>query len=290
MYLDDVIENCCYLCLDYKKKPPINNSLTMALTKPLEEDKIKAITSQAAEIFRLPCMYKWNEARIKGDSLLILIFVPHSKPDSGEYDFGEIYRAKIVELKQRVVKTLGSKKLLKEIVDSLSYKNKLPDTHEIIYVDEIDEEISDDLDETASCFINTANINSNNNTPRSRSVSSISSTNGWILKQDYRQKRAQMYSDLCIHGFSCRNGKNCIYKHTYLEKKVFSYFDGKGVKNYKSEQCPYPNCNYKKEPLKCRFAHDLNEARCYKCLPKKGVCKHHWMKDCEKLNNVTIKI
>lgn len=199
-----MINNCCYLCLEYKSKPPINNSLTMALTKPLKEGQIKGITSQAAEIFRLPCMYKWNEARIKGDFLLILIFVPHSKPDSGEYDFGELYRRHIVELKQRIAIFLGSdQKFIKEIVDSVSFNNKLPDTHETFYVTEIDE-ISD-IVETAqkdfegdSCFSNKAiscfsNININS-AARSRSfssvssVSSISSADGWITKQDYRQK------------------------------------------------------------------------------------------------------
>jgi hypothetical protein len=281
MYLDDVIENCCYLCVKYKKMLRVNNAITMALTNPLKDEKIKAVTLQATEIFRLPCMYKWNET----DFILILVFVPFSKPDSGEYDFGALYRAHIDEFKQRMVKILGSKKIIKEIVDSVYYKYKLPETYEIIDEDEMDDEISDDLDEDACCFINTASININ--TPRS---SSVSSTNGWITIQGYQQTSAQLYSEPCKYGFTCRNGKNCQYKHTSNEKKVFSYFNGKGVKSYKSEQCPYPNCNYKKEPLKCRFAHDLNEARCYKCVPKKGACKHHWMKDCEKLNNVTIKI
>ena len=301
MFMDDVIENCYYLCLQYKKKPPINNSLTMTLTKPLEEDQIKEITLQAAKIFRLPCTYKWSEHKIQGDFRLILIFIPYSKPDSGDYDFGEIYRANIVQLKQRIVEYLTYDNLLKEIVDNVSFNNKLPDTHKIFYGYEIDcyelwdlELERDEDDENASFFINNSNTNE---AERDRSFSSISSDSsasssssvgGWIFKQDYRKTPVQLYSDYCMYGFTCRNGKNCQYKHTSDEKKMFSYFDGKGVKSYKSEQCLYVNCNYIKEPLKCRFAHNLSEARCYKCVPKRGACKNHWMKDCEDLDYCSI--
>ena len=298
--MDDFTADCYYLVLQYKKKPPINNSLTMALAKPLKEEQITEITSQAVKLFRLPCTYKWYEQKIQGYFRLILIFMPYSKPDSGEYNFDELYRAHRVELKHRIVEYLSSDNLLKEIVDSVSFKNKLPDTHEIFYGydDEFDDELwdleRDEDDEDARSYFSN-NVSSTNEADRDRSISSISSDSSasssvgrWILKEDYRQTPAQLYSDYCVYGFTCINGKNCRYNHTNEEKKVFSYFDGKGVKSYKSEQCLNVNCQYRKEPLKCRFAHDLSEARCYKCVPKKGACKNHWMKDCQNMNFISV--
>ena len=117
--------NCCNLCLKRKYNYKISNSITIVLRKPLKEDQIKEITSQAAKVFRLPCMFKLKDARVQGDSLLILVFVPYSKPDSGEYNFGELYRRHSVELKQCIYTIVGS--FVKEIVDSVCFKNRMSD-------------------------------------------------------------------------------------------------------------------------------------------------------------------
>ena len=75
----------------------------------------------------------------------------------------------------------------------------------------------------------------------------------------------------CKFEFRCKYGLTCEKSHTEDEKRFFNHNNQIGYWNYKTKQCKnHENklCEFKKDTVLCRFAHNKAEARCKKCNGK----------------------
>lgn len=109
-------------------------------------------------------------------------------------------------------------------------------------------------------------------------------------------RKGTEFSAFCTYKFWCGKGSGnghgklhkCPYKHTDEEWEFFKIQINANIRSrYKIKPCVFhieKRCDYEDKPCLCRFAHSVEESRCFSCKGE-GNGKH-WMHECPKNTNV----
>lgn len=212
----------------------------------------KPLTEKITSILKFPCIFWIN------DKCINEMFVEILEINNDAF-------TNILQKNHEVLKEIAGSKCIK-IISLVAYLNPLPEEYDILDTDPPDSEDEDD-----------ANFEQKDK-----------ETQGAEAFQPVQQKMRhyyQKYSSKCKHGFRCSKGFRCAYNHDDNEKEFFKVNYGRGFWNYKAMPCNHFNpydlaksqpCRYSKQSFMCRFAHGIEEARCYTCNHH----SNHFAMDC----------